>query len=93
MDRNEFSLKLREAVSRNRSRLILALDYSDVFLRSETRVWKVKKERLLKKALEIIESTAEHLAAIKINMQLKNLLAMLLSRNRGKVKIRVKRIK
>ena len=70
MDRNEFSLKLREAVSRNRSRLILALDYSDVFLRSETRVWKVKKERLLKKALEIIESTAELLAAIKINMQL-----------------------
>jgi len=30
---------------------------------------------------------------IQINMQLKNLLAMLLSRNRGKVKIRVKRIK
>ncbi|MHA1722142.1 MAG: orotidine 5'-phosphate decarboxylase / HUMPS family protein [Candidatus Baldrarchaeia archaeon] len=70
MNGSEFSFRLREAVNRNRSRLILALDYSDVFLRSERRLWKVKKERLLRKALEIVEKTAEHLAAIKINMQL-----------------------
>lgn len=70
MNRSKFSLRLRETASRNRSRLILALDYSDVFLRSERRLWKVKKEKLLRKALEIVENTAEHLAAIKINMQL-----------------------
>lgn len=70
MNRSKFSLRLRETASRNRSRLILALDYSDVFLRSERILWKVKKEKLLRKALEIVENTAEHLAAIKINMQL-----------------------
>ena len=70
MNRNDFSSKLREATNRNGSRLVLALDYSDVFLRSERDLWKVKKEKLLKKTVETLENTAEHLAAVKINMQL-----------------------
>jgi len=70
LNRSRFSLKLREASNRNRSRLILALDYSDAFSRLERNLWKTKKEKLLKKALETLENTAEHLAAVKINMQL-----------------------
>lgn len=70
LNSNKFSLKLKEATNRYRSRLILALDYSEVFSRLERDLWKEKKEKLLKKAVKTLESTAEHLAAVKINMQL-----------------------
>jgi len=67
---NKFSLKLEEATNRYKSRLVLALDYSEVFSRSERNLWNEKKEQLLKKSLRVIESVAKHLAAVKINMQL-----------------------
>jgi len=67
---NKFSLKLEEATNRYKSRLVLALDYSEVFSRSERNLWNEKKEQLLKKSLRVLESVAEHLAAVKINMQL-----------------------
>ncbi len=70
MNSNKFSLKLEKATNRHKSRLILALDYSEVFSRSERGLWKEKKEQLLKKSLRVLESVAEHLAAVKINMQL-----------------------
>ena len=65
-----FIKKLEKSSKEKDSRLILALDLSVELYADEAQKWPSLQNKLLKRAIEVIEKTHEHLAAVKLNKQL-----------------------